>query len=151
VPVFVAGHIPQCERGSCLHTSQDHVTDIQSGGDVAPLNCLQVWQPHPAAADTLVVGTPFGALVPQPDAGGTYRPPVEGKVPAPAVVTQPVTEVIALVLEGGDGHIVLKGEGVSESALGRQPEIRAEAEVAGAEAALPREKVVVGVGEPRRG
>lgn len=45
---------------------------------------------------------------------------------------------------------MLEGEGIGECALGRQPEVGQEADIAGTESALPREEVVVGGRESRR-
>ncbi len=75
--------------------------------------------------------------MPERQAGRTHRPPVEGKVPAPAVVAQPVTEVITLVLKCGYRYIVLEGQRVGEGTLSCQPRVWQEAEVAGAEPSLP--------------
>ena len=62
-----------------------------------------------------------------------------------------MAEVITLVLKSGDGYVVLEGQGVGECTLCSQPRVGQEAEVAGAEASLPREKVIVGTGEPCSG
>lgn len=91
VPLFNAGDATPDQRSAELNAAGDHVTEINPGGDVAPLDCTEVGQTNPAAADALVIGAPLRPLMPEPDTGSTQRPPVGREIPAATVIPQPVT------------------------------------------------------------
>ncbi len=151
VPVVTALNIAESQRGAYLHAAGDKVAGLESRGHIRPLYCLKIGQTHPAAPDALVIGSPLRPLMPEAEGHRPDRLVIERQVPAAAVVAEPVSHVVPLVLVGGHRHNMLEGERIGEGALGSEPGVGQETEVAGAEPSFPREEIVIVSGEPLGG